>query len=58
MGEWELFGFSPSEIEIIENFDEYGNEYEEHLYIEARRREYYDEFYRYLKENGENPFCF
>ena len=58
MGEWELFGFSPDEVIAIENFDEYGTEADESLYIEARRREYYHEFYQYLRENDEDLFSF
>ena len=50
------YGCSPSESELLasldwESKDEYIDEY-----VEARRQEFYTEFYQYLKENDINPF--
>ncbi len=64
MREWERYGFTRSESEMIENFDDDWMEYlgietgatAEQLYIEAGRREYYEEFYSYLQENEVDIF--
>lgn len=56
--EWREFGYSPKESEILAGVDWECSAAEEELYIEARRKEYYDEFYLYCKDNDVNPFYF
>lgn len=55
---WTEYGYSDSESDMIEFADEYSEDDAVDLYIEAKRKEYYSEFYQYLRENGVNPFDF
>lgn len=53
---WTEYGYSRKLSNQIEFADEESKDDTIDLYIEANRKDYYNEFYQYLKENGVNPF--
>lgn len=60
MDNWSGYGYSTDELFVLNHFDasDIWSDEDEMLYIEAKRRDYYNEFYSYLRENGIDPFHF
>ena len=55
---WEQYGFTDKELMALEAFNAESDDDTLGLYIEAERRRFHDEFYRYLMVNGCDPFSF
>lgn len=52
------YGFTNAELAEIDGFCEESDDRVTGLYIEAERRLFRDEFWHYLKANGNDPYSF